>query len=73
VLVLALTGLALAAPRAASGAQAAPTSSSSILLELRSFREMGSVLYIAAHPDDENTLSSLILPGGGAIGRVICR
>jgi LmbE family N-acetylglucosaminyl deacetylase len=26
-----------------------------ILHELRSFREMGSVLYIAAHPDDENT------------------
>ena len=25
------------------------------LLELRGFREMGSVLYIAAHPDDENT------------------
>jgi len=26
-----------------------------ILQELRAFREMGSVLYIAAHPDDENT------------------
>jgi LmbE family N-acetylglucosaminyl deacetylase len=26
-----------------------------ILRQLRSFREMGSVLYIAAHPDDENT------------------
>ena len=26
-----------------------------ILQDLRSFREMGSVLYIAAHPDDENT------------------
>ena len=26
-----------------------------ILQELKSFREMGSVLYIAAHPDDENT------------------
>ena len=26
-----------------------------ILQELRSFRELGSVLYIAAHPDDENT------------------
>jgi LmbE family N-acetylglucosaminyl deacetylase len=26
-----------------------------ILRELRGFREMGSVLYVAAHPDDENT------------------
>ena len=26
-----------------------------ILQQLRSFREMGSVLYVAAHPDDENT------------------
>ena len=38
------------------GTQAAdPQSASAILQELRSFREMGSVLYIAAHPDDENT------------------
>jgi LmbE family N-acetylglucosaminyl deacetylase len=38
------------------GARAAdPQSASAILQELRSFREMGSVLYIAAHPDDENT------------------
>src|ERR1700751_5119380 len=38
------------------GAGAAdPQSASVILQELRSFREMGSVLYIAAHPDDENT------------------
>jgi LmbE family N-acetylglucosaminyl deacetylase len=37
-------------------AQAAePVSPASILPELRSFREMGSVLYVAAHPDDENT------------------
>ncbi len=32
-----------------------PPSSSQILQELRAFRECGSVLYIAAHPDDENT------------------
>lgn len=32
-----------------------PQSASAILQELNSFREMGSVLYIAAHPDDENT------------------
>ncbi len=33
--------------------QAVP--STEILQQLHSFREMGSVLYIAAHPDDENT------------------
>jgi LmbE family N-acetylglucosaminyl deacetylase len=33
--------------------QAVP--SAEILQQLRGFREMGSVLYIAAHPDDENT------------------
>ncbi|HMD54290.1 MAG TPA: hypothetical protein VKJ65_07075, partial [Phycisphaerae bacterium] len=33
---------------------AVPPSSSVILQDLRSFREMGSVLYVAAHPDDEN-------------------
>ena len=32
-----------------------PPSASMILQELRAFRECGSVLYIAAHPDDENT------------------
>ena len=38
-------------------APAAPASLSSgaILQELRAFDEMGSVLYVAAHPDDENT------------------
>ena len=32
-----------------------PVPAPETLQELRSFREMGSVLYIAAHPDDENT------------------
>jgi len=32
-----------------------PLSPQEILEQLRSFHEMGSVLYIAAHPDDENT------------------
>ena len=36
----------------APGAEAMPAA---ILQELRSFHEMGSVLHIAAHPDDENT------------------
>jgi LmbE family N-acetylglucosaminyl deacetylase len=33
----------------------APESPQAILYELQSFRQMGSVLYIAAHPDDENS------------------
>jgi LmbE family N-acetylglucosaminyl deacetylase len=34
---------------------AQPVPAPEILRQLHSFREMGSVLYIAAHPDDENT------------------
>ena len=34
----------------------APATIPEALLELRHFRELGSVLYTAAHPDDENTL-----------------
>src|SRR4051812_46977437 len=34
-------------------ADAAP--GAAILQDLKSFREMGSVLFVAAHPDDENT------------------
>jgi LmbE family N-acetylglucosaminyl deacetylase len=37
-----------------SGAGAAEPPAA-ILQDLRSFQEMGSVLYVAAHPDDENT------------------
>src|SRR5271168_2371539 len=36
----------------ARGGQPAPAA---VLQELRSFDQMGSVLYVAAHPDDENT------------------
>src|SRR5215471_2857215 len=43
---------------------AEPPSSAAILQDLRSFREMGSVLYIAAHPDDENTLLIAYLARG---------
>jgi LmbE family N-acetylglucosaminyl deacetylase len=39
----------------AQGAESGPSSPAAILQELRSFREMGSVLHVAAHPDDENT------------------
>jgi len=38
----------------ATGQVAGPSSSTNILQNLDSFREMGSVLYVAAHPDDEN-------------------
>jgi LmbE family N-acetylglucosaminyl deacetylase len=44
-------GLSFIAPKAFGETN----SSAAILQDLRSFREMGSVLYIAAHPDDENT------------------
>ena len=37
------------------GQAAEPPSAANLLQELREFRECGSVLYIAAHPDDENT------------------
>jgi LmbE family N-acetylglucosaminyl deacetylase len=40
---------------AAAAADALPPASAAILQDLHRFREMGSVLYIAAHPDDENT------------------
>src|SRR5580765_5931142 len=36
-------------------ARGAESSSAAILQDLRSFREMGTVLHLAAHPDDENT------------------
>jgi len=39
----------------AKGAEAGLESPETILQELRNFREMGSVLHLAAHPDDENT------------------
>src|ERR1051326_3323346 len=39
----------------ATESETGPNSSAAILQELRSFREMGTVLHLAAHPDDENT------------------
>ncbi|HEY0074632.1 MAG TPA: PIG-L family deacetylase, partial [Abditibacteriaceae bacterium] len=47
VLLLLLSNSIHAAPEPLSGV--------AIQQELRRFREMGSVLYVAAHPDDENT------------------
>src|ERR1700733_9112339 len=40
------------------------TSPATILQDMQSFREMGSVLYVAAHPDDENTLLLAYLARG---------
>jgi LmbE family N-acetylglucosaminyl deacetylase len=48
----------------AAGAKAETNSPAAILQELKSFREMGSVLYVAAHPDDENTLLIAYLARG---------
>ena len=39
-------------------------SPAAILQDLRSFREMASVLYVAAHPDDENTVLIAYLARG---------
>src|SRR6202040_2187290 len=49
---VALMLVASAHPRAESP----PVSSGAAILEkLRAFQEMGTVLHVAAHPDDENT------------------
>jgi len=47
--------MAIIIPGAGAAETDEPVSGAAILQELRAFREMGSVLYIAAHPDDENT------------------
>ncbi len=52
---LATTGACVLACFPGASQIAAPTPSPVILQELHGFREMGSVLYVAAHPDDENT------------------
>lgn len=45
----------MAALAPAGKCAAADASGREVLEELRRFRELGSVLYVAAHPDDENT------------------
>jgi LmbE family N-acetylglucosaminyl deacetylase len=49
-----LTGALLTGTIQVSSA-AEPVTAQDALKELRGFREMGSVLYVAAHPDDENS------------------
>ncbi len=45
----------LPASWACTALAAAPMPAAAILQELKAFNELGSVLYVAAHPDDENT------------------
>ena len=60
----AAAGLCLLAGFPGSSRAAEPQPAAAILQQLQSFREMGSVLYIAAHPDDENTLLIAYLARG---------
>ena len=53
-LLLSLPGSTIRAAVAATTATTAPAASP-ILQDLQNFRQTGSVLYVAAHPDDENT------------------
>ena len=62
-LSLAVAGISLLGAVVAAE-PAAPPPSAAILQQLQSFREMGSVLYVAAHPDDENTLLIAYLARG---------
>src|SRR5579864_8702731 len=48
----------------ATSAHAQTNSPAAILQDLRSFRETASVLYVAAHPDDENTVLIAYLARG---------
>jgi len=52
---LAVAGSCLMACGSGSSQAAEPPPGAAILQDLRSFRTMGTVLHIAAHPDDENT------------------
>jgi len=57
LMVMALAGAGGAVARGADAPSAAPAvpSGPEILQSLKAFGSMGSVLMIAAHPDDENT------------------
>lgn len=52
---VALAGAFLLASSSGGSVAAEPNTAAGILQDLRSFDQLGSVLYIAAHPDDENT------------------
>ena len=59
--------LVVAALPPVSAAPASPMTASDVLQELRNFREFGSVLYVAAHPDDENNRLLPYLARGRAL------
>ena len=61
---LAALGASLLAGSAGVGRAAELPTGPAILQQLRSFNTMGSVLYIAAHPDDENTQAITYLARG---------
>jgi LmbE family N-acetylglucosaminyl deacetylase len=61
---LAAIGVGLLAGTIGSSRAAEPMPPAAILQQLHSFQEMGSVLYVAAHPDDENTLLIAYLARG---------
>jgi len=66
-MVLGLAACAGLARLAASSVDSLPgPDPAGIAQELRSFREFGSVLYVAAHPDDENTQLIAYLARGRA-------
>jgi LmbE family N-acetylglucosaminyl deacetylase len=54
-LLFGLAGLAAGAFAAPPAPAPVPEPAAAILQDLRGFRELGRVLYVAAHPDDENT------------------
>ena len=66
-LCLALLGTAFLFGVSSVAVAAEPLPTGAILQELRSFREMGSVLYVAAHPDDENNRLLPYLARGRAL------
>src|SRR5687767_10390136 len=57
-------GVAIVVGSADVGDAAEPPTGAAILQQLRSFAIMGSVLYVAAHPDDENTQAITYLARG---------
>src|SRR3989454_6118677 len=61
-------GVAILAGSSDVGHAAEPPAEGAILQQLRSFATMGSVLYVAAHPDDENTQVITYLARGRGYG-----
>ena len=57
-------GVAILASSSDVGHAAGPPTGAAILQQLRSFATVGSVLYVAAHPDDENTQAITYLARG---------